>query len=120
MVISGHIENGVVVLEGGVTLPEGTQVVVSLPAPSVSPQLPLPAPGSVPLPPREIRPRKRVVFPIIPSKNPGTMDITAEQIAEILDEEDAMGCGLPGWPAEPATPHPSASTPPPSPDGRRV
>jgi len=76
MVISGHIENGVVVLEGGVTLPEGTQVVVSLPA-------------AVALPPRADRPPKRMIFPIIPSKNPGSLDITAERIAETLSQQDA-------------------------------
>jgi hypothetical protein len=76
MDISGHIENGVVVLEGGVNLPEGTKVIVSLPT-------------SVAIPPRADRPRKRIVFPIIPSKNPGSLDLTAERIAEILSEQDA-------------------------------
>lgn len=78
MVISGHIRNGVVVLEGGVTLPEGTQVTVLLP---VASPIKLSAPTE--------RPRRRIVFPIIPSEHPGSLDITAERIAEVLDQQDA-------------------------------
>ncbi len=76
MDINGRFQNGVVVLDGGLTMPDGTPVIVSLP-------------GTVALPPRSDRPRKRIVFPIIPSENPGSLDITAEQIAEVLDQEDA-------------------------------
>ena len=73
MDINGRIQNGVIVLDGGLTLPEGTPVVVSVPT----------------LPTASSRPRKRLEFPVIPSANPGWMDLTAEQIARIMDEEDA-------------------------------
>lgn len=74
MVISGHIENGVVVLDGGISLPEGAQVSIIFPvAMSYSAD----------------RPRKRVELPLVDSKNPGSIKLSAERIAEILDEEDA-------------------------------
>lgn len=72
MVIPGRVKNGVVVLEGGPSLPEGTVV-------SVSCDLLAPArqPGGT-----------RVKFPLVPSKRPGTLHLTAERIAEFLEEED--------------------------------
>lgn len=74
MVIQGRIQNGVIVVEGGLTLPEGTQVTVLLPAF-----------GSL----QKSRPRKDVVLPLVDSDKPGSVTLTAERIAEILDEDDA-------------------------------
>jgi hypothetical protein len=73
MVIHGRVHNGVVVLEGGLTLPEGTQVTISCPA----------------APSREPSGRKRrVSLPLVPSHRPGTLQLTAERVAELLDDDD--------------------------------
>ena len=74
MEIRGHIHNGVVVLDGGLTLPEGTEVTVSCDKVRIWRK-----PGK----------KKHVEFPLIHSKHPGTLHLTNERIAEILDEEDA-------------------------------
>jgi hypothetical protein len=73
MNVSGRVQNGVVVLEGGLSLPEGTKVTVSCDIAPVSPQR---------------RKKKRVEFPLVHSKHPGTLHLTGQPIAEILDEED--------------------------------
>jgi len=104
MNITGRVQNGVVVLNDGVTLPEGTRVIVT----------PL-----VALPPRSDRPRKRVQLPLIHSEQPGTIKLTNDQIAEILDAEDASVNGE--RPFEQSTPHPPFDKlGAPSPDGRRI
>jgi hypothetical protein len=71
MTIPGRIAGGVVVLEGDSTLPEGTPVSVIS---RVSPVI------------RVSKRRKRVVLPLVPSKKPGSVDLTSERIAEILLE----------------------------------
>ena len=76
MEISGHVQNGVVVLDGSVTLPEGAAVMVKLRTGAVI---------------RVAKHQKRVEFPLVPSSSPGTIDLTNERIAEILDEEDIEG-----------------------------
>jgi hypothetical protein len=73
MVISGRVHNGVVVLEGGLTLPEGMQVTVSCPAASNT---------------EPNRQKRRVNLPLVSSSRPGTLDLTAERVAELLDEDD--------------------------------
>ena len=74
MVIPGKVIGGVVVLEGDAKLPEGAAVTVSYSAPSK------PAPVSA---------KKRIQVPLVRTGQPGSVDLTAERIAEILDEEDA-------------------------------
>jgi hypothetical protein len=74
MEIPGRVQNGVVVLEGPSTLPEGMAVSV---VPRVSPVI------------RVARRQRRVVLPLVPSENPGSVDLTGERIAEILVEQDA-------------------------------
>ncbi len=74
MEIPGRVQNGVVILEGESTLPEGMAVSV---VPRVSPVI------------RVARRQRRVVLPLVPSENPGSVDLTGERIAEILDEQDA-------------------------------
>ena len=64
MQIRGRIHNGVVVLDGDVSLPEGTIVTVFCPA---SP--PTAPPDS----------RCRVQLPLVPSDRPGTLHLTAER-----------------------------------------
>lgn len=73
MTLTGHIQNGVVVLDSETTLPEGTRVSVS-----VTPDI-----GQVPRPARE-----RVEFPLIQTGTEGTWNLTNDEIADILDDED--------------------------------
>ena len=73
MEISGIVQNGVVVLDGSVLLPEGVNVVVTY---RTSPVI------------RVAKNQKRVEFPLFPSSEPGTVDLTSERIAEILDDEE--------------------------------
>ena len=74
---NGHMRipgrNGVVVLEGGPALPNGTPVTVSC---ELAP---------VPKKPAE---RKKVHFPLVRSKKPGRLHLTAERVAEFLEDED--------------------------------
>lgn len=74
MEVVGRVQNGVVVLEGGVSLPEGAAVRVlcgAAPAIHVSPI------------------RKPVKLPLVRSSVPGSVHLTNEMIGEILDEQDA-------------------------------
>jgi hypothetical protein len=73
MELHGLVQNGVIVLSGGATLPEGTPVTVSCSL----------EPGS--RPPSE---KKRVQVPLVRTGEPGTMNLNNERIAEIFDEED--------------------------------
>ena len=70
----GHVENGVIVLDGVTKLPEGTLVDVSLRA---APRI------------HTAAQRKPVELPIFPYDGPPDIELTNDQIAEILDEEDA-------------------------------
>jgi len=74
MEIPGRVQNGVVVLEGGSPLPEGMGVSV---VPRLSPVI------------RVARRQRRVVLPLVPSAIPGSVDLTGDRIAEILNEQDA-------------------------------
>jgi hypothetical protein len=71
--IPGRVKNGVVVLERG-TLPEGAAVTVSYEGLS---QIITPS-G-----------KKRIQVPLVRTGQPGTVKLTGERIAEILDQEDA-------------------------------
>lgn len=74
MVIQGRVQQGVVVLEGNQSLPEGASVTVVY--------------QDKPIATSE-RTKKRIQFPLVPSDRPGTLHLTGERIAEILDQEDA-------------------------------
>ncbi len=74
MVIRGRVQNGVVVLEGGPPLPEGTEVTVSCDA-ALGPDKP------------KVE-KRRVELPLVRTGKPGSLDLTAERVAEILEEED--------------------------------
>jgi hypothetical protein len=74
MQIPGRVQNGVVVLEGPMTLPEGTPVFVS--------ERTVPVVHSA-------KHQKAVVLPLVPSDEPGSIDLSSDRIAEILDQEDA-------------------------------
>lgn len=74
MEILGRVQNGVIVLDGNPNLPEGAVVTVLYPA------MTKPPPAAE---------RKRVSFPLVRSTRPGSVHLTNERLAEILDEEDA-------------------------------
>ena len=74
MVIPGRVHNGVVVLESGPALPEGAAVTVSYPARA----------GAEP-----VVDKRRIQVPLVRSERPGSVQLTGERIAAILDEEDA-------------------------------
>jgi hypothetical protein len=74
MIIPGRVRNGVVILEGGATLPEGAAVIISYPASGRS------AP---------VREKQRIQVPLVRCERPGSIQLTGERIAEILNEEDA-------------------------------
>jgi hypothetical protein len=73
MEIQGVVQNGVVVLEGSVALPEGAVVTVTV---RTKPEI------------RVAKAPQRVDFPIFPSDTPGSIPLTNERIAQILEEED--------------------------------
>ncbi len=75
----GHIQNGIVVLDGNPHLPEGAAVtvVVRAPAPPVAP--PVPATELVCEPGQ---------LPYVRGGTPGTWTLTNEMIAQIIEEED--------------------------------
>lgn len=73
MEIRRRVHNGVVVLEGELPLPEGAAVAVSFPC-------------SLPAGPPESR--GRVTLPLVRSDRPGSRRLTAEQIAEIPEDDD--------------------------------
>jgi hypothetical protein len=73
MEIRGRVHNGVVVLEGGPSLPEGMMVTVLCPS---SPPAGLPRLG------------ERVSLPLVPSDHPGSRRLTAERVAELLEDGD--------------------------------
>ena len=73
MEIPGRVQNGVVVLEGTPALPEGAHVTVFYHGPM----------GADP----EAH-KRRIEVPLVRTGQPGTVKLTAQRIAEILDEED--------------------------------
>jgi hypothetical protein len=73
MEIPGRVQNGVVLLQGETKLPEGTPVTLVYPRVRIWRK-----PGK----------KKRVNFPLVRSERPGTLHLTNERIAEILEEED--------------------------------
>jgi hypothetical protein len=75
MELNGFVRNGVIVLSGGASLPEGTPVTVSCGAEATLPS--------------STATRKRVVFPLVDSDNPGCLFLTNAMIGEIFDEEEA-------------------------------
>ena len=84
MVIRGRVQNGVVVLDdpGASGLPEGAVVSVCYPA---APQTEREPEGNRN---KAKEGRRRVQLPLVPSKRPGTRRLTAERVAELLDEDD--------------------------------
>jgi len=73
MKIRGHVKNGVVLLQDGAILPEGAPVTVLWDKARMR---------------HKTSKNKRVKPPLVRSKQPGTLNLTNERIAEILQEED--------------------------------
>lgn len=99
MKLTGHVQNGVVVLDGGGSLPEGSLVIVSpraiqaaVPAQDAEQTAHLPvaddSSGRVQIA-AEYDAQGRLKFPLIRTGKPGTLHLTNQQIAEILDDQDA-------------------------------
>jgi hypothetical protein len=76
MELLGKVDHGVIVPQGDVRLPEGAIVRVEYDAPEPS--------GLV----VEYDERGFVKFPLIRSKQPGSVTLTNEKIQEMLDEEE--------------------------------
>jgi hypothetical protein len=74
MTIPGRVRDGVVVLDGESTLPDGTAVSIVC---RTSPVI------------RVAKHQRPVVLPLVPSARPGSVDLTSDRIAELLDEQDA-------------------------------
>jgi hypothetical protein len=85
MEIPGRVRNGVVVLEGDLRLPEGTLVTVSC--------LGAPQAGSP-------RSRRAVQFPLVRSDRPGSRRLTAERLADLLEDDDIGRCHSERGPVE--------------------
>lgn len=73
MELLGRVQNGVIVLEGEPSLPEGALVTVFYPG--------VAAPGT----PGIHRP---IQLPLVRSDKPGSCQLTADRVAEILDDDD--------------------------------
>ena len=74
MEIQGRVQNGLVVLDGGVSLPEGVCVSVLYPVPSRA---------------KPVVAKQRIQLPLVHCDQPGSVHLTGKRIAEILDAEDA-------------------------------
>jgi hypothetical protein len=74
MVVIGRVQNGVVVLDGESALPEGAVVTVSY---SESPAK------------QATVGKTRIQVPLVRTGRPGSVDLSGERVAEILDNEDA-------------------------------
>lgn len=72
MTLYGRVQNGVVVIDGPLLLPEGAAVIVSERTAT-----------------RTTKPRQPIELPIFPSDQPGSIVLTNDRIADILDQEDA-------------------------------
>jgi hypothetical protein len=73
MDIPGRVQGGVVVLEEGASLPEGTPVTVSCSIAVCS--------GTRAQP-------NRIQVPLVRTQRPGTVNLTAERLAQLHDDED--------------------------------
>jgi len=79
MEISGRIHNGVVVFDNDPSLPEGLEVTIV--CPQIASTHDADAHGNVP--------KRRIELPLVHCDKPGSVHLTNERIAEILDAEDA-------------------------------
>jgi hypothetical protein len=73
MVIPGRVQNGVIIPEAGPPLPEGAAVNISYSAPAPAAEKP------------------RIEVPLVRTGRPGTVALTGERIAQVLDEDYRVG-----------------------------
>jgi hypothetical protein len=78
MTIQGRVHNGVVVLEGAPPLPEGAEVIVSYPGPKKRPSR---------------AKKRRIKVPLVRTGKPGSLKLTNDRIAQILQQEDVANFG---------------------------
>jgi hypothetical protein len=76
MELTGHIENGTIIIDTGSMPPDGSRIEIHV-LEAHPPQLNKSA-------------KQRIQFPLINSRDPGTIHLTNEQIARIFDEEDLL------------------------------
>jgi hypothetical protein len=76
MEIPGRVQNGVVVLEDELDLPEGAAVTVTYP---------------VAVSAKPVSPKQRISVPLVRTGEPGSVNLTSDRIGEILDQEDVSG-----------------------------
>jgi hypothetical protein len=74
MVVLGRVQNGVVVPEGDSALPEGAVVTISYGEPPAK---------------QATAENPRIQVPLVHTGSPGSVNLSGERIAEILDQEDA-------------------------------
>lgn len=70
MITKGRVQDGVIVLEEGVTLPEGTAVIVFFDVAAT----------------QQVGPT-RIEFPLVYSNHPGTLRLTGRRVTALLEEE---------------------------------
>jgi hypothetical protein len=73
MTIQGRVHNGVVVLEGALSLPEGAEVTVSYRGPK---ERRLPAK------------KRKIKVPLVRTGKPASLNLSNDRIAQILQEEE--------------------------------
>jgi hypothetical protein len=86
MTLTGHSRNGVIVLDGGVTLPDGTSVAI---VPHRTPRIETLPSGCQIL--RYSKPGHRVQLPLVASNHPGGIHLTPDQIDELLHDDVPSG-----------------------------
>lgn len=74
MKFNSSVEEEAILLKNGQTLPEGTRVTVS---------------GLQTLGGNDDNAKHRITLPLVGSLHPGTLQMTAERVAELLDEQDS-------------------------------
>lgn len=75
MQAEGVVHNGVIVIEGGVALPDGTRVTISTQIKNA----------------RDDSPKTTVDFPLVHSATPGKLQLTNEFLSECLDADEISG-----------------------------
>lgn len=75
MQAEGVVHNGVIVIEGGVAIPDGTRVTISTQGPIA----------------RDDKSKSTVEFPLVRSANPGQLQLTNEFLSECLDADEISG-----------------------------
>jgi hypothetical protein len=73
MILTGRVENGVVILNDPLALPNGAEVTVI-------------APTAKPISPSSAQ--KRVKLPLVPSSQPGSLKLSNDDVAALLEQDE--------------------------------